>query len=141
MNYRIDFGRIYDTEARAKTARVLVDRLWPRGKRKAELGDIEWLRDVAPSPALRRAWHAGEISRSVFSRKYRKELDAEPDVLLPLMRHARRGALVLLTASREPEQSHLPILREAVLDALAREDWEADGREPSSPVCYRKDDD
>ena len=63
-------------------------------------------------------------------------LAANVDSLIPLMRYARAGRLTLLTASRNPEHSHLPILKRALLDALKKEDDEADGHEPSSPTCY-----
>lgn len=136
MSYDIVFKRVYEPVERTDGARVLVDRLWPRGKRRDDLQLTEWYRNASPSPALRRAWHQGDIDQQRFAKDYQSELDDDPDALTPLMRHARRGRLSLLTATRNPEQSHLPILRKALLDQLAREDEQADGREPSSPTCY-----
>ncbi|WP_024461261.1 DUF488 domain-containing protein [Marinimicrobium sp. LS-A18] len=138
MSYNIVFKRVYEAAERSDGARILVDRLWPRGKRREDLQLTEWYRDASPSPALRRAWHQGEISDQRFADDYRKELDAQPETLVPLMRHARQSRLSLLTASRNPEQSHLPILKNALLDQLAREDDEADDRAPSSPTCYNR---
>lgn len=136
-DYDIRLKRVYEPAAKADGARVLVDRLWPRGKRKTELHLTEWYRDAAPSPELRRAWHGGKIDAEHFAKKYRKELQSAPESLVPLMRYARQGPLTLLTATREIENSQLPILRSAILSALWEEDMEADG-EPSSPVCYEK---
>lgn len=136
MNYDIVFKRVYEPTDSADGARVLVDRLWPRGKRREDLQLTDWYRDASPSSALRRAWHQNDIDEQRFTDSYRKELQTHPDVLTPLMRHAREGRLSLLTATRNPDHSHLPELRDALLDQLAREDEQADDREPSSPTCF-----
>lgn len=136
MSYDIQLGRVYEPAQETDGARVLVDRLWPRGKKRDELLLMEWGPDIAPSAALRRAWHKGYIDELAFIQRYLDELDANRDKLLPLMRYARQGSLKLLTASREPRYSHLPPLRRALLNALDKEDSEADGCEPSSPTCY-----
>ncbi|MBB3331939.1 uncharacterized protein YeaO (DUF488 family) [Halomonas campaniensis] len=134
MAYEITLKRIYADATDEEGARVLVDRLWPRGKRRESLALTDWYRDASPSPALRRQYHRGEISAGVFAARYRGELRDDPDSLVPLMRHARRGRLTLLSAARDLEASHLPILRDALLKALHDEDG-AD-REPASPPCY-----
>lgn len=46
--------RAYDEVEAADGVRILVDRLWPRGIRKDDLPLDAWMKDVAPSPALRR---------------------------------------------------------------------------------------
>lgn len=135
MSYDIVFKRIYAPAERGDGARVLVDRLWPRGKRREDLHLTDWYRDASPSPALRQAWHQEEIDDKRFAQDYRSELRTNPEVLTPLMRHARKGRLSLLTASRDPEHSHLPVLRQVLLEQLAKEDREADGDELSSPPC------
>lgn len=134
-DYDVQLKRVYEPRGRRDGARVLVDRLWPRGKRKADLPLTEWCRDVAPSTELRRAWHSGQLDPEQFASVYRSELRQTPDSLLPLMRYARKGRLTLLTSTKD-EKSHLPILRDSIIAALREEDAEADGREPSSPVCY-----
>lgn len=136
MTYHIHLKRIYAEAGPEDGARVLVDRLWPRGKRRESLALDDWYRDAAPSSALRRAYHQGSIDRATFACRYRLELDGVADVLLPLMVRARRGPLTLLSAARCLEESHLPLLRDALLAALEREDIAADGVELSSPACY-----
>ncbi|WP_277811976.1 DUF488 domain-containing protein [Chromohalobacter canadensis] len=136
MSYTIALKRIYQAAEESDGARVLVDRLWPRGKRRESLQLTDWYRDASPSNALRRAWHQGELNDTVFSHRYRWEVEDDPDVLLPLMRWAREGTLTLLTASREPQRSHLPYLRDMLLKALETEDREADDRTPASSPCY-----
>ncbi|WP_445001038.1 DUF488 domain-containing protein [Halomonas mongoliensis] len=133
MSYAIVIKRIYQAAEAEDGARVLVDRLWPRGKPRESLALTEWYRDASPSPTLRRQYHQGEISAFVFAVRYRGELRDDPERLIPLMRYARRGRLTLLTASRDLEASHLPILQEALLRALREED--AADLEPASPPC------
>lgn len=133
MSYEIILKRIYQAPEAEDGARVLVDRLWPRGKRRESLALADWYRDASPSPALRRQYHQGEISQAVFAARYRGELRDDPDCLLPLMRRAREGRLTLLSAVRDLEASHLPLLREALLRALEEED--SRDREPASSPC------
>lgn len=134
MSREIALKRVYQAPEPDDGARVLVDRLWPRGKRRESLQLADWYRDASPSPTLRRQFHEGEISPTVFAVRYRGELRDHPEALTPLMRHARGGRLTLLSAVRDLDESYLPILREALLKALDAED--ALDREPSSPPCY-----
>ncbi|WP_192036684.1 DUF488 family protein [Halomonas sp. YLGW01] len=136
MRHDIQLKRIYAEPEADDGARVLVDRLWPRGKRRDTLALTDWYRDASPSNGLRRDWHQGRISHAVFTRRYRWEMADAEDCLLPLMRLARQGRLTLLSAARDLEQSQLPILREALLEALDEEDQEAEGTALSSPPCY-----
>ncbi|GEN25828.1 hypothetical protein HCU01_37770 [Halomonas cupida] len=136
MSYDIVLKRVYQTIEEDDGARVLVDRLWPRGRRREPLALADWYRDASPSPALRRQYHDNAISRNVFEIRYRGELRDHPEVLTPLMKLARQGRLTLLTATRSIDDSHLPILRDIVIDALQQED-QADAL-PSSPPCYGK---
>ncbi|SFT85273.1 DUF488 domain-containing protein [Halomonas saccharevitans] len=135
MTYDIALKRIYQPVDAEDGARVLVDRLWPRGKRREGLALTDWYRDASPSPALRRQYHQQEISPEVFAARYRGELRDAPQSLAPLLRLARQGRLTLLSAARDLASSHLPVLREAILQALYDEDVE--DREPTSSPCYR----
>lgn len=137
MSYDIQLKRVYQPAEPDDGARVLVDRLWPRGKRRESLALTEWYRDASPTPAVRRQYHRGEISETVFAARYRGEMRDDPQALVPLMRHARHGRLTLLSAARDISASHLPLLRDAILDALAEED--ASDRDPASSPCYRAD--
>ncbi|MCE8014723.1 hypothetical protein HOP62_01370 [Halomonas sp. MCCC 1A17488] len=135
MSYAISLKRIYSPHAPEDGARVLVDRLWPRGKRRESLALTEWYRDASPSPLLNRQLRQDEISPKVFAVRYRGELRDHPECLIPLMRYARQGKLTLLSAARNLEESYLPLLRQALLEALRQED--AEDLEPASPPCYR----
>jgi uncharacterized protein YeaO (DUF488 family) len=104
--------RIYDAPQDTDGARVLVDRLWPRGlsKQKAALDD--WNKDVAPSTELRQ-WYGHEPDRfEEFTRRYTLELrQSERAAALDRLRAlAAAGPLTLLTATRRPEISEAAVL-------------------------------
>lgn len=112
--------RVYEDPGRSGAEhRVLVDRLWPRGVKKEAVDLDEWVKDAAPSAALRQ-WYGHEPERfTEFARRYRAELAHEPaaSAVDDLRRQARRHRLVLLTATRDVEHSGAEVLRRA----LARE--------------------
>ncbi|MFZ0284457.1 MAG: DUF488 family protein [Terriglobales bacterium] len=107
--------RVYEKAARGDGPRVLVDRLWPRGLSKERAAVDEWLRDLAPSDALRKWFHASPGAWAVFRKKYLKEL-ARPEGLEALtelyrLAHGRRR-LTLLFASRNTEQNNAVVLKD-----------------------------
>jgi len=126
MAYDIRLKRIYDPASETDGTRVLVDRLWPRGQRKDALEIGRWYKDAAPSGELRRAWHQGRIDKLEFTRRYGHELKNNPNALVPLVRDARAGRLTLLTAARDPQQSYLTVLRDALATELECGDGAAD---------------
>jgi uncharacterized protein YeaO (DUF488 family) len=108
--------RVYDEPDPSDGRRVLVDRLWPRGLRRDAAAFDEWLRDVAPSPDLRR-WYGHEPARfAEFAVRYRAELTdaARTDALARLRGYARAGPVTLLTASRDLAHAHTVVLAELI---------------------------
>lgn len=106
--------RVYDPPAAADGYRVLIDRLWPRGLAKAEVAADEWLRDIAPSTALRR-WFAHDPARwDEFRRRYAAELHsaAAAAALAHLRALAARGPLTLLYAAKDEHHNHAVALRQ-----------------------------
>ena len=133
MPYEIMLKRVYAPIEEHDGARVLVDRLWPAGLSRHLLAISEWYQEVAPAYPLCRQYQQQRISKSLFLTRYRSELKACPDKLLPLMRFVRMRRLTLLTADRQIENSHLSVIKELALSALAEED--AMDREFSSSPC------
>ena len=116
----IYIGRVYDSGAAVPAARLLVDRLWPRGKSKAALQLDDWPRDLTPSTALRQWYHADpEARRAEFRLRYRAELAAHPDAVASCLAWCRKGPVLLLTAAQRPELSHAEVLREVLIEQLA----------------------
>jgi uncharacterized protein YeaO (DUF488 family) len=112
----IQTKRVYDPPARRDGARFLVDRLWPRGMKKESLRTDAWLKEVAPTKALRK-WFAHDLEKwPEFKRRYAKELDVHPDVWQPLLDAARKKNVTLLYSARDTEHNNAIALK-AYLDA------------------------
>jgi len=113
---RVRPGRVYDSADDPQELRVLVDRVWPRGVKKADLALHSWRTDVAPSTELRR-WYAHRPERfEEFRRRYRHEL-SEPeraDAVTELAELTAHHPVVLLTASRDVEHSQAAVLAEVL---------------------------
>jgi uncharacterized protein YeaO (DUF488 family) len=108
--------RAYEAPAPDDGARFLVERLWPRGVRKATLSLDGWLKDVAPSPALRRWFDHDPRKWAEFRRRYRAELRRHADALTPLLDAARAGPTTLVYGARDTRHNAAVALR----DHLAR---------------------
>ncbi len=111
--------RVYEPAEKSDGARFLVERLWPRGMKKEALRMEAWLKDIAPSPALRQ-WFAHDPKKwPEFQRRYTKELDANPAAWQPLLEAARRGNVTLLYAARDTERNSAVVLRRYLQSKLA----------------------
>ena len=108
MTFRIK--RVYEAPSSSDGRRILVDRLWPRGLKKTDAALDEWLKDVAPSVALRR-WFGHDPERfTEFKRKYKAELNKNP-ALGQLRQWGRNRRVTLLYAAHNPEVNHAVVLR------------------------------
>jgi uncharacterized protein YeaO (DUF488 family) len=111
----IALKRAYDAAESSDGTRFLVERLWPRGVRKADLPLDGWLKDVAPSPELRR-WFAHDPRRWVeFRRRYFAELREHADALEPLRAAARKGPTTLVYSARDTKHNAAVALRDHLL--------------------------
>ncbi|QES48448.1 DUF488 domain-containing protein [Streptomyces venezuelae] len=115
----IRLRRVYEPpDPVADGVRVLVDRLWPRGLAKAEAGVDEWPKVLTPSAELRTWYHSGAGSWEEFRARYEAELagaGAEAEAALAHLRAmAAAGTVTLLTAVKEPGQSHAAVLAEVL---------------------------
>lgn len=106
--------RIHDPPERADGCRVLIDRLWPRGVSRQRAALDEWLRDLAPSAALRQWFHRDLRRWREFGARYRAELRARTAELAVLRRRAREQRVTLLYAARDERMNHARVLQEVL---------------------------
>jgi uncharacterized protein YeaO (DUF488 family) len=103
--------RVYEPAEPSDGARFLVDRLWPRGIKKEKLEMEAWLKDVAPSQNLRK-WFAHDPAKwREFQRRYRAELEANPDAWKPILEAAKQGNVTLLYSARDSEHNSAVLLK------------------------------
>ena len=120
--------RIYETPKAKDGARYLVDRLWPWGMKKENLIMDAWLKEVAPSTELRRWFGHDPAKWDEFQRRYRAELDANPDAWKLLLKSARQGNVTLLYSARDTEHNNAIVLKSYIKERLA-----ASGEKKSIP--------
>ena len=102
--------RVYDPPDRKDGARVLVDRLWPRGVRKQAAKLTLWLKDIAPSDDLRLWFGHDPACFAEFSRSYRAELSANIDAVSRLADLIKTSPVTLLYGARDPEHNNARVL-------------------------------
>ncbi len=116
MSVDIRVRRVYEDPSPADGARVLVDRVWPRGLRRDAARLDEWAKDVAPSPGLRTWYRHDPALFEEFRRRYVAELGAPParEALARLRRLAESGPVTLLTATKDVGLSQAAVLADVL---------------------------
>lgn len=113
---QVQVKRIYEEPSPSDGARVLVDRLWPRGISKERANLTLWAKDVAPSTELRKWYDHDPAKFEEFTSKYEDELKNPPqsDELAQLKQLAKKGPLTLLTASKAADISEAAVLQKVL---------------------------
>jgi uncharacterized protein YeaO (DUF488 family) len=115
----IRLARVHDPVDACDGPRFLVERLWPRGVRRADLRFTDWLKDAGPSNELRQ-WFGHDPERwDEFRQRYFSELDRRPQAWRPLRDVAVRGDVTLLYSSRDTEHNNAVALRDYLLAHVA----------------------
>jgi uncharacterized protein YeaO (DUF488 family) len=111
----IRIKRVYEPAAKEDGWRVLVDRLWPRGMKKEAVKIDLWMKDVAPSDALRKSFCHEVKKWPDFQRKYRAELKKKKELTAELKKMAKKhGTLTLLFGARDVEHNQAVVLAESL---------------------------
>lgn len=105
--------RVYEPSSDDDGLRILVDRLWPRGIAKDKARIDLWLKDIAPSNALRKRVHADPATWDSFVADYARELTqpAAAAAVATLRAHLAKGAVTLLYAARNEEHNNATALK------------------------------
>jgi uncharacterized protein YeaO (DUF488 family) len=107
----IQTKRVYEPPAPEDGARLLVDRLWPRGVTKEKLQLAGWLKEVAPGDSLREWFNHEEAKWNEFERRYSAELEQHPQAWQPILQAARDGRVTLLFAAKDAEHNNAVALK------------------------------
>lgn len=108
----IQIKRAYDEMEPGDGKRLLVDRLWPRGKSKADLDLADWPKEVAPSDELRKWFHQDRSQWEEFRQRYFEELEAKPEAWKPLLQMAGDETVTLIYSAKDREHNNAVVLKE-----------------------------
>lgn len=114
----IQVKRVYDRLETGDGMRFLVERLWARGVKKAALHLDSWLKDAAPSDALRRWFGHDPAKWAGFQHRYFSELDRKPEAWQPIVEAAHSGNVTLLYSARDTEHNNAVALKTYVEKTL-----------------------
>ena len=111
----IKLKRAYEPPASDDGTRVLIDRLWPRGVKKANAAIDEWMKEIAPSTELRK-WFGHDPERwPEFRRRYKSEIRHHPEQFDRLRNLAQHGRLTLVFSAHDEAHNDAVVLKDLLL--------------------------
>jgi uncharacterized protein YeaO (DUF488 family) len=116
----IQIKKVYDPPDRHDGIRYLVERLWPRGMKKERLQIDGWLKDLAPSDALRKWFGHDPAKWEEFRRRYVAELERNRDTWKPILDVARKGTVTLIYSAHDQEHNSALALKAFLEERLTR---------------------
>lgn len=108
----LQIKRIYEEPSKNDGYRVLVDRLWPRGVSKEAARLDEWMKEIAPSPELRKWFNHDPAKFEEFRTRYWAELSRKDEPIEKLLRMASNRKVCLLYAAKDESHNHAIVLKE-----------------------------
>lgn len=116
----VKLKRAYERAVAGDGMRILIDRLWPRGVKKANAAIDEWLKELAPSTALRK-WFGHDPARwKEFRSRYVAEIRKHPEQLIWLRSLAKQKPVTLVYSARDEAHNDAVVLRDLLLGRQAR---------------------
>jgi len=115
--HHVRIKRAYEAAVPEDGARILIDRLWPRGVSKETLALAEWDKDLAPSAELRQWFNHDGTRWDEFRRRYAAELRRHAERFEALRERARKGVVTLVYSSHEEHVNNAVAMREFLLGA------------------------
>jgi uncharacterized protein YeaO (DUF488 family) len=111
---KLRIKRVYEQPQPEDGARILVDRLWPRGLSRERARVDLWLKEIAPSTTLRRRFHGDPGGWEEFRTAYYAELEepAAQTAVRSLLDQLRREPVTLLFAARDEDRNNAVALKE-----------------------------
>lgn len=112
--------RVYTQSSKNDGARVLVDRIWPRGFSRSSLEIDIWFKDIAPSSDLRKWFGHDPDKWQEFKSSYIQELDNNRNLSEELLAYGDQNTLTLLYAAKDEVRNHAQVLCEYLKSILAK---------------------
>jgi uncharacterized protein YeaO (DUF488 family) len=108
--------RAYEPPEKSDGMRILVDRVWPRGVKKEKLDTALWMKDAAPSDALRKWFDHDPAKWEEFRKRYLKELERPQarEMLTEIARSAKKSTVTLVYSARDERHNQAVVLKEAI---------------------------
>ena len=116
----IKIKRVYEKAEESDGIRILVDRLWPRGIKKAKVD--YWLKEISPSNELRK-WFSHDFNKwEEFKNKYFNELNSKKELINFLLEIIKKNSNVtLLYSAKEEKYNNAVALKEYLQDLLDKQ--------------------
>lgn len=119
----VEIKRVYEDSSPDDGTRVLVDRLWPRGKSKEAAHIDEWAKDIAPSTELRQWFDHNPKRFEEFASSYRAELHENKDAIDEILeRIDLRKRVTLVYAAKDTQCNHAVVLKSFLEQLNSRSD-------------------
>jgi uncharacterized protein YeaO (DUF488 family) len=112
---RVKLKRAYEPATASDGTRILIDRLWPRGVKKADAAIDQWVKDIAPSTASRKWFGHAPERWAEFRRRYAAEVHQHPEQLSTLRIMARQGPITLVFSAHDELHNDAVALRDFLL--------------------------
>ena len=111
----VKLKRAYEPAVADDGTRILIDRLWPRGVKKAGAAIDQWVKDIAPRTALRK-WFGHDPDRwAEFRHRRAAEVHQHPEHLSRLRALARQGPITLIFSAHDEVHNDAVALRNFLL--------------------------
>jgi len=108
----IQIKRVYDEPSDTDGTRILIDRLWPRGLTKVQAKVDLWLKEIAPSTALRQWFGHDPRKWDEFKKHYQDELHKNSEAVSQLRAHIAKGKVTLVYSAKDQEHNDAVVLQE-----------------------------
>lgn len=115
----IHIKRIYEPASRSDGKRILVDRMWPRGMKREDAQVDAWLKEVAPSSALRRWFGHDPEKWPEFRARYLDELERNPAIAELRELAGERKTITLLFGAKDSLHNNAAVLRDFLHGGMA----------------------
>lgn len=104
--------RVYEEPSSADGKRILIDRLWPRGLTKEKAKIDLWIKDIAPSTALRKWFGHDPLKWDEFKKRYRKEIKENTAGATQLKQQLEKGKVTLVYAAKDETHNDAVVLKD-----------------------------